>query len=705
MRDSQKMKAKRFMNLRPFVLIAACCCMGLIFAYLSFLSGIAFGYLLLALFVFCGIFLCVRAKKKTLLCIVSLIACVFSFFNCFFNLYGYVNADVAETVYAVDGRIDRVEEKDGEVYRLILNDLTFGGEQKRFSLALYVDGNAGFSVGKRISFAAKIENLGLFFEGRLSSANLVNNIKYRANLSDENYYLYKGGKNLFESGNEFIYNTLKKGLPESEFSVAYALLTGEDSYMDGDTLENFRSGGVAHIFAVSGLHIGVLAAALFFIAKLCRLRGAAKIILCSSILFLYVGICNFTPSSVRAFIMATVFMTAKESGMKYDPLSSLALSAIFVLIFSPLQFFSVGFRLSFSVVFAILLLSGGIANLFSFLPVKISSALGVGISAQIGGIPVSLYYFGTLSPIAVIVNLLAIPAVSFVFVLLFIGVFVGGVFGVPVAALFVQKYILRFIVQMIMIFDYEKLLIHGVVFGGFSAFYYLIVLLLSDKFRLRKHVVRSCAVIFSSFFVGGASILTLSDRTSVKICVSNDAAANCVCFSEDKNACLIISDGKEGSSFYNVKRFLEREGIVSLNMIVLDGNAYVYANAFVSIVENVWYVQEEENYEGLLPETEFYVFSCGESITVGREKFYLGGDGTTLVSESGGTRVLICSSKGDVSQYRGIFDLVVAPQFPEIGEELKASSFALFNPSKDYPNCYKGGNLLYKIDSSSIKRI
>lgn len=93
--------------------------------------------------------------------------------------------------------------------------------------------------------------------------------------------------------------------------------------MDGDVLENFRNGGVAHIFAVSGLHIGFLAGVVFFLLRSCRVRGVPKVLISAAVLVFYAGICGFSPSSLRAAVMASVLAAAKETGMKYDGLSSL----------------------------------------------------------------------------------------------------------------------------------------------------------------------------------------------------------------------------------------------------------------------------------------------------------------------------------------------------------------------------------------------
>ena len=694
------MKENRMFNLRPFVFIASSFCSGLLCMYAGLRAGLGAGFILVALWCAYILSFLFRRKRRTVLLLLAAFAALFSFFSSFLRVNAFCGADVPETVCSVDGRITRVEDYDGGTVRLILSDLSIGKEKKRFSLALYAPEDENFSVGKRISLSVKVENFGLFYENRLSAVNLVNGVKYRANVEEGRYYLYGGGQTLFEKAAAIIKDTLKAGLPEEEFSVAAALLTGEERYMDGDVLENFRNGGVAHIFAVSGLHIGFLAGVVFFLLRSCRVRGVPKVLISAAVLVFYAGICGFSPSSLRAAVMASVLAAAKESGMKYDGLSSLSISAIIVLAISPLQFFSVGFQLSYSVVFAVILLAPRIARAFRFLPQKVSSAVGVVLSAQIGGLPVSLFYFGNISFVSVAVNLIAVPFVSVVFVALITGVFVGAVFSVPVPALFVQKYLLKMLVGAVMLFDYEKLLLLGVSFGAFTLFYYALMILASGTICLKARTARLAAVVLACFFAGGAGICTARELSAVTMCVATDTAANSVCFSRGGKACLVLTDGGSGASFYNAKRFLERENVTSADLFILGENVYFAANYFIRYLDKVWYVSENGDAAADLFDAEFYRLSPSEAAETELGAFYLGSDGKTLVYENG-ARVLICGENADLSAYRGAYQLVVSPF--DVG--YIDAPCALFYPSYGCDDSYTAGNLLYKINASSVKRI
>jgi hypothetical protein len=134
-----------------------------------------------------------------------------------------------------------------------------------YKILLYVNGESDFDIGDRIGFYAKLNDKPLVYSNRVMSEEIANGIKYSASLSANQITLIESDKTIFQEVNTFIRDSLKSGLDENEFSIAYAMLLGNSDYMDSQVLTSYRSAGVAHIFAVSGLHIGFLSVALNFV--------------------------------------------------------------------------------------------------------------------------------------------------------------------------------------------------------------------------------------------------------------------------------------------------------------------------------------------------------------------------------------------------------------------------------------------------------
>jgi competence protein ComEC len=252
---------------------------------------------------------------------------------------------------------------------------------------------------------------------------------------------------------------IEAGMDKIPAAVTKGVLLGDTTGIESGLYENIRYGGVAHIFAVSGLHVGALFAFCLLLMKKTGLKRAPALlqfILTASVLFLYAGMCAFTPSVVRATVMCLVGYMCKLVLVKSDFLQSLGLSAIAVLFFTPSSLFTAGFQLSFSACFGIAFLAKPIGQVFDevakgfryFFPQKptpaeieamknddtmpprlstrayraVSSFLAVSISAQIFTAPFLLYYFGYVSGWALSLNCIFVPFISMIFSLLLVAV-------------------------------------------------------------------------------------------------------------------------------------------------------------------------------------------------------------------------------------------------------------------------------------------
>lgn len=128
-------------------------------------------------------------------------------------------------------------------------------------------------------------------------------------------------------------------------SVAIAMLIGDRTLLDDDLYEEIQKGGIAHVLAISGLHVGIIYR---FITLIFRNKRNLLINLIILIFFLlYAAVANFSPSIVRAVIMIVLHILSKIIHTRYDLLSSLALSGIIILTINPWQLLNVGFQLSF----------------------------------------------------------------------------------------------------------------------------------------------------------------------------------------------------------------------------------------------------------------------------------------------------------------------------------------------------------------------
>ena len=206
---------------------------------------------------------------------------------------------------------------------------------------------------------------------------------------------------------------LRDCLPEDVFPFARSLLLGDSTEMDYGTKTALTVSGIRHTIAVSGLHVGAL---WLLIRRLTGNRRYLTALAGIPAVALFAALVGFTPSVCRAGLMAGLMMLAEWLGREYDPLTELALAALVLLGINPFTILSAGFQLSVLSVLGILLFQKRIQEkLEKGLPFRLAGPVSVTLSAMSLSTPVAAWYFGVVSLIGVVTNLLALPLVTLIF--------------------------------------------------------------------------------------------------------------------------------------------------------------------------------------------------------------------------------------------------------------------------------------------------
>ncbi len=221
--------------------------------------------------------------------------------------------------------------------------------------------------------------------------------------------------------------TIDRVFPSDTAFFAKALLLGERSDMDYQTNTAFKISGISHIIAVSGLHVSILFSLVFLIAGKRRVLTA---LLGIPTILLFAAVAGFTPSITRACLMQILMMLALLFNKEYDPPTALAFAALVMLALQPMVITSASFQLSVGCMAGIFLfcqrIRGWLANfglwkdwqgrtLKNRVKNWICSGIAVTLSAQFFTTPLVAYYFGTISLVGVVTNLLTLWAVSYTF--------------------------------------------------------------------------------------------------------------------------------------------------------------------------------------------------------------------------------------------------------------------------------------------------
>lgn len=224
---------------------------------------------------------------------------------------------------------------------------------------------------------------------------------------------------------QYLQQTMDAAFPEKAAAFARALLLGDSDQLDYKTDTDFKVSGVRHIIAVSGLHISILYSLLFLLTGKRKLLTS---IISIFILLFFAAIAGFTPSITRACIMHGLMSLAFIFKKEYDAPTALSFAVLIMLILDPWIMGNVGFQLSVGCVMGILLFSESIQNwlldktrLGKYVGWRgkiahwFALSVSVSISATVITTPLCALYFGMVSLVSIITNLLTLWVITYIF--------------------------------------------------------------------------------------------------------------------------------------------------------------------------------------------------------------------------------------------------------------------------------------------------
>src|SRR5688572_22646608 len=229
--------------------------------------------------------------------------------------------------------------------------------------------------------------------------------------------------------------TLARGLPEDQqVQLLWAMTLGWKTALSGEVSEPFMRSGTMHVFAISGLHIALIAAILVASLKLFGFRRATCAWIVIPLIWSYTAATGWQASAIRSTIMSSVIIFGWCLRRPANLLNSLMAAGLLILVWDPRQLFQAGFQLSFFVVLSLALLTPALDRLrrkmlapdpflphqfrpqwwrwFSFGAHAVLASAAVSLAAFLGSLPLIAYYFHLVTPISLFANMVVVPLSS-----------------------------------------------------------------------------------------------------------------------------------------------------------------------------------------------------------------------------------------------------------------------------------------------------
>ena len=303
---------------------------------------------------------------------------------------------------------------------------------------------------------------------------------------------------------------LSGNLSKNEAGIMKAILLGDRSGISKPIRTLFVQTGTAHILAISGLHMGIVAALFFLVAKTIPVGRRWQ---STAVIFLVAGYAFLTgarPSVVRAAVMTVIFLASFILEREFDRLNTLCLAGTAILLFNPFNLFDAGFQLSFSCVLAIIYADArmnkegfkrqrekagepqsrhltGWAH-YVFQSLYLSLVIWLAVAGLIA------YYFGMITPVTILANVIVIPLISIIVALGF-GLLLTGVAVPAWAFLFALclKVALNVMIGLIFLCDrvpFAHIYIREATLWHIAAYYSAVLLAILIPWRRLKGGIR-----------------------------------------------------------------------------------------------------------------------------------------------------------------------------------------------------------------------
>jgi len=397
-----------------------------------------------------------------------------------------------------------------------------------------------------------------------------------------------------------------------------ALLLGYRGNIDSSTYMAFRKTGLLHFISLSGMHLGILIGMVWWLCKTAGLMKPARAVICLIALATFLLIVPPRAPTIRAAIICCVFCVSILFRRHSNPVNTLSLAAIILLLIRPTHLFEAGWQLSFGTVLGIVLLAGRIhffmyekvmglswrkkkqkTKLFFYVISKsgtyLLSLFSMGLAAWLGGAGILLYHFYTITPLTSIWTLLVFPFVSLILILGFLKIILFFLLPTLSAVLgFIVAIISNWLiwaVELIAKLDMSQILI-GQVPLVLVIFYYGIIIFTGYVYFRRRTMAKKviCTVMFSVMII---SLVTMkwqrTYRDDLVVTFLDVGHGQAILARLPGKANILFDAGSRSRSDIGrrvVNPFLDYNGINKIDAIYISHNDTDHINGVPEVIEH-----------------------------------------------------------------------------------------------------------------------
>lgn len=413
---------------------------------------------------------------------------------------------------------------------------------------------------------------------------------------------------------DVVSNTFNTYLSQKNASLMTGIFLGQSSYLSDEDIEIYRDMGLAHILAVSGLHIGIISAFIFFVLSNLGIKRKINVIITLSIIWLYGYLIGFPPSILRSSIMFTMLYYSQLIYEPYDSINAISFAMFILLMIHPYYLFNVGFQLSFAATFSIIILGPRIRERFYPFKNKIIQSFSSILGVQIGLLPFQAYYVNHINILSIIANLMMIPMVSIALILGFLMIIFTHIPYINTLISHILEEVLNFeamILGHLQEIPMNSLKIFSPEIMAIIIFYLLLFVVFNiiSIRKLKKPILKAC--VFYLIFLIGINTYLIIDDDSIELHFIDVGQGDAILI-RTKTADYLMDTGGSLFGDYNIAEgitlpYLEKLGINRLDALFIthfdadhsQGVPLLLENMNIGYIFSTYLPEDEEILNGI----------------------------------------------------------------------------------------------------------
>lgn len=388
---------------------------------------------------------------------------------------------------------------------------------------------------------------------------------------------------------------LEEYLSASNATIMKAMLFGNKEELDEEIKELYQDNGIAHVLAISGLHISLLGMAVYRLLQRLPVPVWIPLVLSELFLIVYGLMVGFSSSAFRAIGMFAFFLLSKIIKRSYDMITALAFTAFLQLLIHPGYLFDCSFQLSYAAILGIGILLPALEKINKSIPYEILakgiSFLLPSLSVTLVTAPILIWHYHEISFFSILLNVIVIPFMSALLLCAIAMLFFANLF-VPLAKLFAVP-----VTLILGLYEYSCRFLELLPVGQMNVasppvvvllLYFILLFLMTRVVKKKSHP-------YQFLFVGISVILLFFPQNpQFTVWITDVGQGDCSVIFTERGKCFIIDCGS--TSEYHVGErilipFLKYHGVKKVDAVFVTHADADHMNGVIELLE----LGEEEN--------------------------------------------------------------------------------------------------------------